>query len=87
MAAVKSVLDELGETTADARAAARLARAKEPEKLKETTTTARHGAAAPVPSVTMLQPKKKKAKLTPVATGCCPWRETRSAGSASGASN
>ena len=65
MAAVKSVLDELSETIADAKARREqeLARAKEPEKPKETTTIGFGTApAAPSSSVMMLQPKKKKAQ-------------------------
>ena len=68
MAAVKSVLDELSETIADAKARREqeLARAKAPAPPKETTTIGFGTApAAPSSSVMMLQPKKKKAKLTP----------------------
>ena len=88
MAAVKSVLDELSETIADAKARREqeLARAKEPEKPKETTTIGFGTApAAPGAPVMMLQPKKKKAKLTAVAPPAPPLAENGSA--SSGASN
>ena len=86
MAAVKSVLDELGETIADAKARREqeLARAKEPEPPKETTTIGFGTApAAPGAPVMTLQPKKKKAKLTAVAPPAPPLAENGSAGSAS----
>ena len=88
MAAVKSVLDELGETITDAKARREqeLARASKPEPPKETTTIGFGTApAAPSASVMTLQPKKKKAKLTPVAPPAPPLAENGSA--SSGASN
>ncbi len=89
MAAVKSVLDELSETIADAKARREqeLARAKEPEKPKETTTIGFGTApAAPSSSVMMLQPKKKTAKLTPVAPPAPPLAENGSASSGASSS-
>ena len=91
MAAVKSVLDELSETIADAKARREqeLARAKAPEPPKETTTIGFSTTpAASSASVMTLQPKRKKPKLTAVAPPAPPLAENGSAGSASsGASN
>ena len=89
MAAVKSVLDELSETIADAKARREqeLARAKAPAPPKETTTIGLHGASAPSSSGSDVAAEEERLSLTPSRRRRS-LGGARSAGSASsGASN